>query len=75
MCGSFANDHTETQASGVDIVLALDLSWSMMAQDMSGPHERVSRYDIASGVLEEFIRKRPKTAAQNDRSLYLASVF
>jgi Ca-activated chloride channel family protein len=55
----FANDHTETQASGVDIMLALDLSWSMMALDMGGPHERVSRYDIASSVLEDFIRKRP----------------
>src|SRR5436309_6866313 len=30
----FANDHTETQASGVDIMLVLDLSWSMMAVDM-----------------------------------------
>jgi Ca-activated chloride channel family protein len=55
----FANERTETQASGVDIMLVLDLSWSMMAQDMSGPHERVSRFDIASSVLEDFIRKRP----------------
>src|SRR5215467_2629775 len=31
----FANDHTETQASGVDIMLVLDLSWSMMALDMA----------------------------------------
>ena len=54
----FANDRTETQASGVDIMLALDLSWSMMALDMSGPGERVTRFDIASGVLEDFIRKR-----------------
>jgi Ca-activated chloride channel family protein len=54
----FANDHTETQASGVDIMLVLDLSWSMMALDMSGPQERVSRFDSASGVLEDFIRKR-----------------
>src|SRR5712691_10587401 len=38
----FANDRVETQASGVDIMLVLDLSWSMMALDMSGPHERVS---------------------------------
>ncbi len=58
----FANDRTETQASGVDIMLALDLSWSMMALDMSGPGERVSRFDIASEVLQDFIRKRP-----NDR--------
>lgn len=55
----FANDHTETEASGVDIMLVLDLSWSMMALDMSGPHERVSRFDIASDVLQDFIRKRP----------------
>ncbi len=54
----FANDRTETQASGVDIMLALDLSWSMMALDMSPPGERVTRYDIASSVLEDFIRKR-----------------
>jgi Ca-activated chloride channel family protein len=55
----FANDRVETQASGVDIMLVLDLSWSMMALDMSGPRERVTRYDIASQVLEDFIRKRP----------------
>ena len=58
----FANDRTETQASGVDIMLALDLSWSMMALDMGSPRERISRFDIASEVLEDFIRKRP-----NDR--------
>src|SRR5271169_2207154 len=55
----FANDHTETQASGIDIMLVLDLSWSMMALDMGAPQERVSRFDIASEVLEDFIRKRP----------------
>src|SRR6266481_8922123 len=55
----FANDRTETQASGVDIMLALDLSWSMMALDMGSKDERVSRFDIASSVLEDFIRRRP----------------
>jgi len=55
----FANDQTETQASGVDIMLVLDLSWSMMDLDMSGPNERVSRFDIASQVLEDFVRRRP----------------
>ena len=55
----FANDHTETEASGVEIMLVLDLSWSMMALDMGGPEERVSRFDIAAEVLEDFIRKRP----------------
>ncbi len=55
----FANDRTETQASGIDIMLVLDLSWSMMALDMGGPRERVSRFDIAAEVLEDFIKKRP----------------
>jgi len=55
----FANDHTETQASGIEIMLVLDLSWSMMALDMGGPKEKISRFDIASEVLEDFIRKRP----------------
>lgn len=55
----FANDHTETEASGVEIMLVLDLSWSMMALDMGSPEERISRFDIAAEVLEDFIRKRP----------------
>src|SRR5262245_2229449 len=55
----FANDHTETEASGVDIMLVLDLSWSMMALDMGAANERISRFDIASGVLEDFVKKRP----------------
>lgn len=58
----FANERTETRASGVDIMLVLDLSWSMMALDMSSPGERVTRMNIATTVLEEFIRNRP-----NDR--------
>src|SRR5437660_12749630 len=55
----FANDRTETQASGVDIMLVFDLSWSMMALDMGGVDERGSRFGIASAVLEDFITKRP----------------
>src|SRR5258706_6421643 len=35
----FANDRVETQASGVDIMLGLDLSWSLMDLDMGGPRE------------------------------------
>ena len=54
-----ADTHVETEAAGLDIMLALDLSWSMMAQDMGRPDERVSRFDIASSVLKDFIRKRP----------------
>lgn len=54
-----ADTHVETEAAGLDIMLALDLSWSMMAHDMGRPDERVSRFDIASSVLKDFIRKRP----------------
>lgn len=55
----FANDRTVTQAKSVDIMLVLDMSWSMMALDMGEPHERISRMDIAQGVMEDFIRRRP----------------
>src|SRR2546421_6521379 len=55
----FANDRVETQASGVDIMLVFDLSWSMMALDMGGVDESGSRFGIASAVLEDFITKRP----------------
>jgi len=55
----FAHDRTETETSGVDIMLVVDLSWSMMALDMAPPQDRVSRFDIASDVLQDFIRKRP----------------
>ena len=55
----FANNQVESEAAGLDIVLALDLSWSMMALDMGAPGERVSRFDIAQEVLEDFIDKRP----------------
>ena len=43
-------------------MLVLDLSWSMEAIDMGKPAEKLSRFAIASGVLEDFIQKRP-----NDR--------
>jgi Ca-activated chloride channel family protein len=58
----FANERTETQASGVDIMLVLDLSWSMMSLDMGGSKEEDTRFGIASSVLEDFVGKRP-----NDR--------
>ena len=58
----FAHDRTETNANGIDIMLVFDLSWSMIALDMAKPGERTTRFDIASGVIEDFIRQRP-----NDR--------
>ncbi len=58
----FSNERTETQASGVDIMLVLDLSWSMESLDMGGHDESGTRFGIASSVMEDFIGRRP-----NDR--------
>ncbi len=58
----FANYHVETETPGIDIMLVLDLSWSMEAIDMGKPAEKLSRFAIASSVLKDFIAKRP-----NDR--------
>lgn len=55
---------TKVSASGVDIVLALDMSGSMAAEDdgfvLNG--QQASRFAIAKDVLKRFITKRP-----NDR--------
>lgn len=57
-----ANYHVETERPGIDIMLVLDLSWSMMAIDMGQPSEKLTRFACASSVLQDFIKKRP-----NDR--------
>jgi Ca-activated chloride channel family protein len=57
-----ADYHVVTETPGIDIMLVLDVSWSMMAVDMGAPEERLSRFAIASGVLRDFIQQRP-----NDR--------
>jgi Ca-activated chloride channel family protein len=54
----FASDRTETQASGVDIMLVLDLSYSMESLDMGGSDDDTTRFGIARSVLEDFISKR-----------------
>jgi Ca-activated chloride channel family protein len=56
--------HSETRAraSGVDIVVALDLSGSMEAEDFHINGQRVNRLAMAREVLKRFIDKRP-----NDR--------
>jgi Ca-activated chloride channel homolog len=50
------------QASGIDIVVALDLSGSMAAEDFETRGKRVNRLEMAREVLEKFISNRP-----NDR--------
>ena len=53
---------SKVTASGVDIVVAFDLSGSMASEDFEVGGERLNRLDMARKVLEKFIRKRP-----NDR--------
>lgn len=50
---------TSITASGIDIVVALDLSGSMAAEDFELDNERVNRVEVAKKVLEGFIAKRP----------------
>jgi Ca-activated chloride channel family protein len=53
---------THVQASGVDIMLALDVSGSMLAEDFSIGSQRANRIEAVKQVTEQFIRQRP-----NDR--------
>ena len=53
---------TKITASGVDIVVAFDMSGSMAAEDFEVRGQRVNRMDMARAVLRQFIEKRP-----NDR--------
>ena len=53
---------TEVKASGIDIVVALDLSGSMTTQDYVEGDQRVDRFDLAKSVLIKFVKERP-----NDR--------
>ncbi|MCU0783802.1 MAG: VWA domain-containing protein [Verrucomicrobia bacterium] len=52
-------DTTKATASGVDIVVAFDLSGSMAAEDFEIRGRRVNRVDMARAVLKGFIEKRP----------------
>lgn len=45
-------------ASGIDIVVALDLSGSMSSEDFEVKNEPVSRLAIAKDVLQHFIKRR-----------------
>lgn len=53
---------TRTQASGVDIMLVIDVSRSMLAEDFTIGSHRANRLDAVKQVTEKFIKERP-----NDR--------
>lgn len=58
----FGTGTTSIEASGIDIVLAIDLSESMWAHDFEVDGEPVDRLTVVKQVVEEFIEQRP-----NDR--------
>ncbi len=58
----FTRSETKVTASGVDIVVALDMSGSMISEDFTVRGQPVNRFNMARAVLQGFIDKRP-----NDR--------
>jgi Ca-activated chloride channel family protein len=55
----FVESETAVKASGIDIVVAIDLSGSMEAEDFELNRQRVNRLTIAKDVLKKFVEKRP----------------
>lgn len=53
---------TRTEASGVDIMLVLDVSSSMLAEDFTIGAQRANRLEAVKRVTEDFVEQRP-----NDR--------
>ena len=51
-------DRAQVTASGIDIVVALDLSGSMAAEDFVLQGQQVNRLAIAKDVLQKFVAKR-----------------
>jgi Ca-activated chloride channel homolog len=58
----WTRSETKVTASGVDIVVALDMSGSMVSEDFEVRGQRVNRFNMARDVLKRFIDQRP-----NDR--------
>src|SRR5208283_5303549 len=50
---------TQVKASGIDIVVAVDMSGSMVSEDFVVNGKRVNRFNMARSVLNGFIDQRP----------------
>jgi Ca-activated chloride channel family protein len=61
------NSTTEIEASGIDILLAVDVSGSMEAMDFTLGGKPTNRLEVVKKVVDEFIEQRP-----NDRIGLLA---
>ena len=62
-----SNTLTEVEASGIDIMIALDVSRSMLTEDFTIDNTRASRVDAIKEITQRFIDARP-----NDRIGMLA---
>ncbi len=51
--------YSEVESSGIDIVLAVDVSGSMYALDFSDATEAATRLDVVKDVVRDFIENRP----------------
>ncbi len=58
----WGNTTTEVEASGIDILLAVDISGSMEARDFTLQGRAANRLDVVKSVVAKFIKERP-----NDR--------
>ncbi len=61
------NTTTEIEASGIDILLAVDVSGSMEALDFTLQGKTVNRLEVVKSVIQQFVDQRP-----NDRIGLLA---
>ena len=49
---------TQIHREGVDVVLAVDISGSMLAEDFEPPSGRASRLDVVKSVVKDFVEAR-----------------
>jgi Ca-activated chloride channel homolog len=55
----WVSGHTQIQASGIDMMLAVDVSGSMEARDFKLEGQEANRLDVVKSVVAEFIGARP----------------
>jgi Ca-activated chloride channel family protein len=55
----FGSETRDVESSGIDIMLDVDISGSMLAVDLDWNGRRATRLEVVKGVLGEFIGRRP----------------
>ncbi len=54
----WGTEHTVTPTSGIDILLAIDVSGSMQAEDFKMGGRRLNRLEVVKHVVQDFIKER-----------------